>query len=183
MNNNQSFTVWITGLSGSGKSTIAQALDSYLKKMDFLNIEVLDGDLIRKTLSKDLGFSKRDRIKNMKRVGSLCYSINNNNLSVIAALISPIRKTRNEIRGKIKNFVEVYVECPIEECERRDTKGLYKKARLGKIKNFTGINSPYEIPLNPEVICKTDIENSKKCVEKIIAKLRELNYLKHALTN
>ena len=112
MDNQNEFTVWLTGLSSVGKTTIAQVLGNYLKRTGISNIEVLDGDVIREKLSKDLGFSKEDRITNMKREGSLCYLMNNNNLSVIAALISPFRNTRNEIRLKTKNFVEVYGEYP-----------------------------------------------------------------------
>ena len=179
MINKKGFTVWLTGLSGSGKTTISIKLCQRLEKFGLPNIEILDGDIVRENLSKGLGFSKEDRITNIKRVGYVCNLLTRNNLPVIVALISPFRNARDEIRSQIRNFVEVYVECPLSECERRDIKGLYKKARSGHLTHFTGINSPYEPPLNPEVICSTDVESPEQSVNKIVKKLKDLSYIKH----
>tara|TARA_Y100001960_G_C14234660_1_gene615432 strand:+ start:78 stop:629 length:552 start_codon:yes stop_codon:yes gene_type:complete len=177
MTNQKGFTLWLTGLSGSGKTTIANRLNQRLKDFGFLNIEILDGDSVRQDLSKDLGFSRQDRITNMKRVGFVCNLLTRNNVVVITALISPFREIRDEIRKNGKNFVEVYVKCSFKECERRDTKNMYSRARLGQLTNFTGIDSPYEPPSNPEVICETEHESEDQSVNKIIQKLKTLKYI------
>ena len=170
------FTVWFTGLSGSGKSTIAERVALKLERRG-LPVEILDGDVVRTHLSKGLGFSHEDRDENIKRVGFVCQLLSRNGVVAIASVISPYREARDQNRKKIKNFVEVYTRCPVELCAERDLKGLYQKAQAGEIKGFTGVDDPYEPPLNPEVICKTDTESIDESVEKVIRKIEELGYL------
>lgn len=170
------FTVWFTGLSGSGKSTISDILVREFKRRGIKH-EVLDGDVVRTNLSKGLGFSKEDRDTNIRRIGFVCQILTRNDVVAIAAAISPYRAIRDEIREKIGNFVEVFVSAPLEVCEGRDVKGLYKKARAGEIKEFTGISDPYEEPLNPEVVCESHKETPEESAEKILQKLRELGYI------
>ncbi len=169
-------TVWFTGLSGAGKSTIAKNLSRKLEEMG-IKFEILDGDIIRQNLTKGLGFSKEDRDENVRRIGFVAGLLTRNNVVVIVAAISPYREIREEVRQKIGNFVEVYVNAPVEVCEQRDVKGLYKRARAGEIKNFTGIDDPYEPPLNPEVICYTDKETVEESTQKVLDKLIELGYV------
>ncbi len=164
----QGFTVWLTGLSGAGKSTIAQALARALEERG-LRVEVLDGDVVRKNLSKGLGFSKEDRDTNVMRVGWVCQLLNKHGVVAIAALISPYRDTRDRVRAMIPRFVEVYVHAPLEVLIQRDVKGLYKKALAGEIQNFTGISDPYEPPEHPEVTCHTHEESVEQSVGKILA--------------
>jgi adenylylsulfate kinase len=171
------FTLWFTGLSGSGKSTLSQILHNKFTKWGIKH-EVLDGDVIRENLSKGLGFSKEDRDTNIRRIGFVCNLLTRNDVVAIAAAISPYKSIRDENRNMIGNFVEVYVNCSLEECEKRDPKGLYKKARAGDIPNFTGISDPYEPSLNPEVVCETDKETPEESAEKIITKIKELGYFK-----
>ena len=170
------FTVWFTGLSGSGKSTIAQILEGRLKEQGH-KVEVLDGDVIRTNLSKGLGFSKEDRDENIKRVGFVCELLSRNGVAAIAVCISPYRHMRDFNRKRIGDFVEVYTKCSLDECIRRDPKGNYKKALAGEIKNYTGIDDPYEEPLSAEVVLETDKEPVQECVEKIVEKLKELRYI------
>ena len=172
----EGFTVWFTGLSGAGKSTIASALAEELRRRN-MKVEVLDGDVIRTNLSKGLGFSKEDRDTNVLRVGWVAEVLSRNGVAVIAALISPYRETRNAVRSRIKNFVEVYVNAPLEEVIRRDVKGLYKKALAGEIKNFTGISDPYEPPENPEVVCNTAEETLEESVQKVLDYLESKGWL------
>jgi adenylylsulfate kinase len=169
-------TVWFTGLSGAGKTTISRAVEKELKSYGY-RVEILDGDIVRQNLTKGLGFSKEDRDENIRRVGFVAELLTRNQVSVLVSAISPYRDIRQEVRQKIGNFVEVYVNAPLEVCEQRDVKGLYKKARAGEIKNFTGIDDPYESPLNPEVECRTDLETLEESVSKVLGKLRELGYL------
>lgn len=171
------FTVWITGLSGAGKTTLAQLVHRKLQDIGVVNLEILDGDIIRKNLSRGLGFSKKDRDENVRRVGFVCKLLGRNEVPSIVALISPYREARDEVRSEIENFIEVYAKCPIEACERRDNKGLYKKARAGQIKDFTGIDSPYEPPLNPDVICDTENEELEACADKVISKLKDVGFI------
>ena len=140
-------------------------------------VEVLDGDIVRTNLSKGLGFSREDRDENIKRVGFVCQLLTRNGVAAVASVISPYREAREHNRKKIGNFVEVYVRCPLEVCEQRDVKGLYQKAKAGEIKGFTGVDDPYEEPLNPEIICDTDKENVEESVEKVLSKLKALGYL------
>jgi adenylylsulfate kinase len=175
-NQHKGFTLWFTGLSGSGKSTIAERVALKLERKG-MPVEILDGDVVRTHLSKGLGFSREDRDENIKRVGFVCQLLSRHGVAVIASVISPYREAREYNRQKIKNFVEVYTRCPVEVCEERDLKGLYLKARSGEIKGFTGVDDPYEPPLNPEVTCKTDVETIEESVDKVIQKLEELGYL------
>jgi len=170
------FTVWFTGLSGSGKSTLAQMLAAELRKRGF-KVEVLDGDEVRKNLSKGLGFSKEDRDTNIRRIGYVCHLLSRNGVVAIAAAISPYKEVREENRKLIGNFVEVYCKCPVEKLVERDVKGLYKKALAGEIPNFTGISDPYEEPDNPEVVCYTDREKPEESLKKILRTLEELGYI------
>ncbi len=169
-------TIWFTGLPCSGKSTIANRVAEILKNKGY-KVEQLDGDVTRKYLSKGLGFTKEDRDENIRRVGFVAKLLTRNGVFVTAAFVSPYREIRDEIRKEIGNFVEVYVKCPVEVCIERDVKGMYKKALKGEIKNFTGIDDPYEEPLNPEVIVETDKETVEESVGKVMRKLAELGYI------
>jgi len=175
-NKRTGFTVWLTGFSGSGKSTIAKKLTEELLKRN-VELEVLDGDVVRTNLSKGLSFSKEDRNINILRIGFVAELLSRHGVAVIISAISPYREVREAVRKKINNFVEVYVNAPIEVCEERDVKGLYKRARSGEIKEFTGISDPYEPPLKPEVICYTDKESVTESVNKIIRSLEMLGYI------
>ena len=167
----QGFTVWFTGLSGAGKSTVSRIIEARLRQRDF-KVEVLDGDVIRTHLSKGLGFSKEDRDTNIRRIGWVCEVLSRNGVVALAAAISPYRAVRDEIRGRIPNFVEVYLEAPLDVLAERDVKGLYKKAMAGEIKNFTGVDDPYEPPLSPEVTCYSDgRETPEQSAAKLIAYL------------
>ena len=171
------FTLWFTGLSGAGKSTLARLLETELRGRG-MKVEVLDGDVVRTHLSKGLGFSKEDRDTNIRRIGWVCEVLSRNNVVAIAAAISPYREIRDEIRGQVERFVEVYVECPIEVLADRDVKGLYRKALAGEIKHFTGIDDPYEPPLHPEVTCYSDgHETPEESAARILAALDRLGLL------
>lgn len=173
-------TVWFTGLSGSGKTTISQALEQKLRAAG-AKLEVLDGDIVRTNLTKGLGFSKEDRDENIRRIGFVSHLLTRNGVIVLVSAISPYRDVRDQVRQRIGDFVEVYANTPLEVCEERDVKGLYKKARSGEIKNFTGISDPYEAPLTPEVSCETANETVDESVNKVMAKLEELGYLSPAV--
>jgi adenylylsulfate kinase len=168
--------IWFTGLSGSGKTTIAHLVEEKLANAD-VPIELLDGDVVRENLSKGLGFSKEDRDTNIRRIAFVAHLLQRNGTFVLTAAISPYRAVREEARMMIKDFVEVYADAPLEVCEERDTKGLYAKARAGEIKGFTGIDDPYEPPSGPEVICKTADETVEESAQKVIDKLVELKFL------
>lgn len=170
-------TVWFTGLSGAGKTTISSAVEKELRSHGY-KVEVLDGDVVRQHLTKGLGFSPEDRDENIKRVGFVAHLLTRNDVIVLVSVISPYRESRNEVRLRIGDFLEVYVNSPLEVCEQRDVKGLYKKARSGEIKHFTGIDDPYEPPISPEVICRTDQESITESVNKILTKMEELGYFK-----
>jgi adenylyl-sulfate kinase len=170
------FTVWLTGLSGAGKSTIAQALAPLLRERG-LRVEVLDGDAVREHLSKGLGFSKEDRDTNIRRIGFVAHLLARNGVAVITAAISPYRETRDEVRALIGDFVEVYVRCSLAEAARRDVKGLYARALRGEIPNFTGVSDPYEEPLNPEVVVDTERETVEESVARILRALEERGYV------
>jgi adenylylsulfate kinase len=169
-------TVWFTGLSGSGKTTISQVVTQRLKANGY-KIEVLDGDIVRLNLSKGLGFSKEDRDENIRRIGFVAHLLSRNGVIVIVSAISPYRDIREEVRNRIGNFVEVYANAPLEVCEHRDVKGLYKRARSGELKGFTGIDDPYEPPIDPEVECKTDQQDISECAEQVLQKLVDLGYI------
>lgn len=168
-NKHNSFLVWFTGLSGSGKSTIANKVEHKLYKKGIKTYS-LDGDNIRKGINKDLSFSPEDRTENIRRIGEVANLMIDAGLVVLAAFVSPYKKDREGLRNLVKdvNFVEVYINTSIEECERRDVKGLYKKARAGEIKNMTGITAPYEAPEHPEVEVKTEQESIDEAVKKIV---------------
>jgi sulfate adenylyltransferase len=170
------FCLWLTGLSQSGKTTIGNKLYKILKKKG-LKVERLDGDIIRQSLSKDLGFTKEDRNENIKRVGSLARLFVQRQIITIASFISPYKKQRQELRKKIPNFIEVFVNCPLKVCEKRDEKGLYKKAKRGEIKNFTGISDPYRRPENPEIELSTDRETIEENVNKVTQYLKENEFI------
>lgn len=166
------FVLWFTGFSQSGKTTIADKVYEELKKRGIL-VERLDGDIVRESLSKDLGFSKEDRDENIRRISFVSDILSRNGIGVIATFISPYKKTRKIVRDKATDFIEVFCKCPLEICEKRDKKGLYKKARDGEIENFTGISDPYEAPENPEIELKTDKESIEDCVKKVINYLED----------
>lgn len=170
-------TIWFTGLSGAGKSTISEILERELRAAG-RKVEVLDGDVVRTHLSKGLGFSKEDRDTNIRRIGWVCEVLSRNEVFAIAAAISPYRAVRDEVRERhAGRFFEVYVEVPLEVAIQRDTKGLYKKALAGELKGFTGIDDPYEPPLDPELVIHTDTEAPEQSAGRILAALRELGYL------
>ncbi|MEG4628997.1 adenylyl-sulfate kinase [Microcoleus sp. AR_TQ3_B6] len=170
------FILWFTGLSGSGKTTITKALEPELKARG-CKVEILDGDVVRTNLSKGLGFSQEDRNTNIRRIGFVAHLLSRNGVVAMTAAISPYRAIRDEIRAMEPNFVEVYVTAPLEVCEGRDVKGLYAKARAGEIKGFTGIDDPYEEPVNPEIICYTERESVEDSVKKVLTKLEQLGYI------
>jgi adenylylsulfate kinase len=171
------FVVWLTGLSGSGKTTIARTVEEALKSMNRRCVVVLDGDEIRRHLSPDLGFSKRDRELNVERIAYLSHILSRSGIITIVALISPFRASRDDARKLVGDFVEVWVKCSLETCKKRDPKGLYAKVVMGGITDFTGIDQNYEIPFNPEITLDTDKETSLQCSERILQKLKDLGYL------
>ena len=170
------FTLWFTGLSGAGKSTISGIVEKRLREAG-AKIEVLDGDVVRENLSKGLGFSKEDRDINIRRIGFVCELLTRNGVIAMVAAISPYRAVREEVRSRIANFVEVYVECPLEVVAGRDVKGLYKKAIAGEIPQFTGVSDPYEPPLHPEVVVHSDKESPEESAQRVWAKLEELGLI------
>jgi len=170
------FTLWFTGLSGAGKSTIAAIVARELRVRGH-RVEILDGDEIREHLSRDLGFSREDRDTNIRRIGYVAKLLSRNGVVAIAAAISPYRQTREEVRASIDRFVEVYVNTPLEVCIQRDVKGLYKKALAGQIQQFTGISDPYEPPLNPEIEINTVGQTPEESAAQIIAYLEQHGYL------
>ncbi len=169
-------TVWFTGLPCSGKTTIANKLADILKNRGF-RVERLDGDIIREELTSDLGFSRKDRDENIKRVTFVAKLLTRNDVIVLATFISPYRERRNKSRKEIDDFLEVYVKCPVEECIKRDVKGMYKKALEGKIKGFTGIDDPYEEPIEPDLILETNKEKVEESVDKILLLLKNTGYI------
>jgi adenylyl-sulfate kinase len=154
-------------LSGAGKTTISMTVADRLRQRGY-RTELLDGDVVRRHLSKGLGFSKEDRDENIRRIGFVAGLLARHGVIVLAAAISPYREIRDEVRRGIAHFIEVYVNAPLEVCERRDLKGLYRKARAGEIRGFTGIDDPYEPPLSPEVECRTDLESIDESAAKVI---------------
>jgi adenylylsulfate kinase len=176
MKQQRGVTVWLTGLSGAGKTTISRVLEEELRTQGY-KVEALDGDVLRQFLTKDLGFSKKDRDENIRRISFVAHLLTKNDVIVLVSVIAPYRDLREEVRQYIGDFIEVYVNAPLEVCEQRDVKGLYQKSRLGEIKQFTGIDAPYEVPLNPEVECKTDVEEINKSAAKVLNKLEELSYI------
>ncbi len=176
----QGFTLWMTGLSGAGKTTIAKILETELHQRG-IRFERLDGDVVRESLTKDLGFSKEDRDKNIERVTFVAKLLSRNNVGVVASFISPYRATRDMVRQETTNFIEVFVSAPLDVCEQRDVKGMYKKARAGEIPNFTGISDPYEEPLNAEITVHTDQESAQESAMRIVGYLEEHNFIPAAV--
>jgi adenylyl-sulfate kinase len=168
--------LWFTGLSGAGKTTLADRMEEILKARG-LKVEMLDGDVVRTNLSKGLGFSKEDRDINIRRIGFVCNLLTRNGVVAIAAAISPYEEIRQENRKLIKHYVEVFCKCSLDKLVERDVKGLYAKAIKGEIKGFTGVSDPYEEPANPEVVVNTAEEAIEESIAKIIGKLEQLGYL------
>ncbi|HEX2435846.1 MAG TPA: adenylyl-sulfate kinase [Solirubrobacterales bacterium] len=173
----QGFTLWFTGLSGSGKTTITHIVRDELEARGS-KVEILDGDIVRQNLSKGLGFSKEDRDTNIRRVAFVADLLSRNGVPVITAAISPYREIRDEARAQMDGrFIEAYVKASVEECERRDVKGLYAKARSGEIKEFTGVSDPYEAPENPELVLDTESETPEESAGRIIAYLEDHRFI------
>jgi adenylyl-sulfate kinase len=171
------FTVWFTGLSGAGKSTIAEMLYHEFQARQ-MKTEILDGDVVRQNLSKGLGFSKEDRDTNILRIGFVAELLTRNGVATICCPISPYKETRDQVRASISEFVEVYVHATLDELsQNRDPKGLYKKALAGEIKGFTGVDDPYEVPEHPELVLDTMVESPEESLQKTLTKLKELGYL------
>lgn len=177
-NEHHSAVLWFTGLSGSGKSTVANAAARRLFDLG-VSTYVLDGDNVRHGLNKDLGFSDEARKENIRRIGEVSKLFVDGGQLVFTAFISPFREDRDTVRALLEEgeFIEVFVECPIEKCEQRDPKGLYKKARAGEIPEFTGISSPYEAPEKPELVLNTDQYSVEECVEQLVTYLKKNNWL------
>jgi adenylyl-sulfate kinase len=176
MGNEKGITLWFTGLSGSGKTTIAVALEKYLREKG-LRVERLDGDLVREYLTRDLGFSREDRDENIRRVSYVAALLTRNGVITLCSFISPYRQARAEARALIGSFAEVYVNAPLDICEKRDVKGLYQKARVGEIPEFTGVSDPYEPPENPEIELRTDRLTVEECLELVVGYLARNGYL------
>ncbi len=176
MSEGRGYVVWLTGLSGAGKSTVAEALAQRLRSLG-QRVEVLDGDVVRQHFSKGLGFSREDRLENIRRVAYVAHLLARNGVAVIVALISPYREGRDYARALIGDFLEVYVRCPIEVLVQRDVKGLYAKALRGEVPNFTGISDPYEEPLSPDLVLATDRESVEESVNKLWQALARRGYV------
>jgi len=170
------FTVWFTGLPSAGKSTLAEMLVHELRCRN-MKVELLDGDVIRTNLSKGLGFSKEDRDTNILRIGFVANLLTRNGVACIVAAISPYRDARSQCRAMIGDFVEVYVYATVDECARRDVKGLYQKAMAGEIKGFTGVDDPYEPPQSPEIYIDTMTQNPEESLHQILGTLGEMSYI------
>ncbi|MGB4704997.1 MAG: adenylyl-sulfate kinase [Candidatus Saccharicenans sp.] len=170
------FTVWFTGLPCSGKSAVADRVAEILRA-HHLKVERLDGDVVRQSLCRDLGFSREDRNENIRRVTFVAKLLTRNGVAVLTSFISPYREMREQARREIGDFIEVYVKCPLEVCMQRDVKGMYQKALRGEIKEFTGISDPYEEPLNPELVLETDRETLEESARRVIEYLKKSGYL------
>ena len=176
MNEQRGFTLWFTGLSGSGKTTISEIVEHELRERE-RQVEVLDGDIVRTNLSKGLTFSREDRNINVLRIGFVANLLTRNGVGVIVSAISPYKEARDQVRRRIVDFVEVFVDAPLEVCAERDVKGLYKKAFAGEIEQFTGVSDPYEPPNAPDLVLKTDEESPAESARKVIEKLEFFGYL------
>src|SRR5262245_28488904 len=175
----QGFTVWFTGLSGAGKSTLAEMLFHELRRRD-MRVELLDGDIVRTNLSKGLGFSKEDRDTNILRIGFVANLLTRNGVATIVSAISPYREARGQCRAMIQDFVEIYVHATVDECAKRDVKGLYAKALAGEIKGFTGVDDPYEPPQSPEIYLDTMNSNPDEALGQILGTLAEIGYIENS---
>jgi adenylylsulfate kinase len=176
MNDQRGFTIWFTGLSGAGKTTISEIVEHELRERE-RQVEVLDGDIVRTNLSKGLTFSREDRNINVLRIGFVANLLTRNGVGVIVSAISPYKEARDQVRRRIVDFVEVFVDAPLEVCAERDVKGLYKKAFAGEIEQFTGVSDPYEPPNAPDLVLKTDEESPAESARKVIEKLEFFGYL------
>ena len=176
MKDQKGFTAWFTGLPCSGKTTIADVVADRLREKGY-RVERLDGDIVRKSPTSDLGFSKEDRDENIKRVTFVAKLLTRNGVAVLATFVSPYRARRAKTREEIGEFVEVYTRTPVGVCIERDVKGMYKRALAGEISNFTGIDDPYEEPYNPELVVDTDKESIEESVGKVLDKLAEMGYI------
>lgn len=175
-NYQKGFTLWFTGLPCSGKSAVADRVAEILRERG-LRVERLDGDIVRQSLTRDLGFSREDRNENIRRVTFVAKLLTRNGVAVLTSFISPYRDIRANARQEIGSFVEVYTKCSLEVCIQRDVKGMYIKAMNGEIKEFTGVSDPYEEPLNPEILLETDKEDLDESASKVLKKLEEMGYL------
>jgi adenylyl-sulfate kinase len=176
---NEGFVLWFTGLSGAGKTTVARILEPRLRA-EGLNVESLDGDVVRTNLSKGLGFSREDRDTNIRRIGFVAHLLARNGVAVICSAISPYRATRDEIRAQVgaDRFIEIYADCPIDVCATRDGKvEMYAKARSGELKEFTGVSDPYEPPLNPEIHLRTSGETAEASAEHVLEYLARASFI------
>jgi adenylylsulfate kinase len=176
VDNQRGFTLWFTGLSGAGKTTVSEIVEHELKERG-LRVEVLDGDIVRTNLSKGLSFSRDDRNINVLRIGFVANLLTRNGVAVIVSAISPYKEARDQVRRRIIDFVEVFVDVPLEVAAERDVKGLYKKAFAGEIDQFTGVSDPYEPPVAPDLVLKTDEETPEESASKVIEKLEFFGYL------
>mgnify|MGYP001121168905 CR=1 FL=1 len=176
MEEQKGFTAWFTGLPCCGKTTVADRVADILRMKGY-KVERLDGDIVRKDLTSDLGFTKEDRDQNIKRVTFVAKLLTRNGVAVLATFVSPYRERREKTRKEIGNFIEIYTKCPVKICIKRDAKGMYKKALAGEIKNFTGVDDPYEEPLEPEIVINTGTETIEESVDKVLHKLEELGYI------
>ena len=173
--------LWFTGLSGAGKSTLANLVEQCLYSNGYHSF-LLDGDNVRHGLNRDLGFTDEDRVENIRRIGEVAKLMTDSGLIVLSAFISPFQQDRNLVRELFSEneFLEVYVDAPLHVCESRDPKGLYRKARSGQIKHFTGIDSAYEAPVNPEIHVRTNEQSAQQCAERVVQQLKLRGYLKNA---
>jgi adenylylsulfate kinase len=173
------FTLWLTGMSGAGKSTVSDQLVARFREAG-AKVELLDGDIVRTNLSQGLGFSREDRDTNIRRIGFVADLLSRNGVIVVVAAISPYRDTREEVKSKMANFLEVFVDCPVEVLAERDVKGLYKRALAGEVSNFTGISDPYELPLNPDVTVRSDRETVEESVGQVWSELSRRGWISAA---
>ena len=174
--NNKGFALWFTGLPCAGKTSVADLVAKKLRAMN-MKVERLDGDIVRQGLTRDLGFTKEDRDKNIERVTFVAKLLSRNGVATLVSFVSPYREKRRYARQETTNFIEVYVKCPVEVCKKRDIKGMYAKALRGEIKDFTGVDDPYEEPLEPEIIIETDKESVDESADNVIKYLVSQNFI------